>query len=167
MTTWTKLDINQKPISQIRFCKKILTVENFNYQLLDIIYRLNVWGMVFSLNQMLNVSLNLQIAIYLKDKLSLSYIFFNDVEEHEFPSNWTKSYLKLGERFFSTVTWVLQACIQFEIRKILACLFCETVKPRVWQCLQSCVLRRNKFDKVSFSGILRGCWSHLNEAQKE
>ena len=25
-------------------------------------------------------------------------IFFNDVEEHEFPSNCTKSYLRLGER---------------------------------------------------------------------
>ena len=31
MTTWTKLDITQKPISQIRFCKKILIVETFNY----------------------------------------------------------------------------------------------------------------------------------------
>ena len=31
MTTWTKLDIILKPISQIRFCKKILIVENFNY----------------------------------------------------------------------------------------------------------------------------------------
>ena len=58
--------------------------------------------MLFSLNQILNVSPNLQIAIYLKDQLSLPYFFFNDVEEHEFPSNCTKSYLKLGERFFST-----------------------------------------------------------------
>ena len=39
--------------------------------------------MVFSLNQILNVSSNLQIAIYLKDYLT----FFNDVEEHEFLSN--------------------------------------------------------------------------------
>ena len=31
----------------------------------------------------------------------LTLLFFNDVEEHEFPSNCTKSYLKLGERFFS------------------------------------------------------------------
>ena len=31
MTTWAKLDINRKPISQIRFCKKILIVENFNH----------------------------------------------------------------------------------------------------------------------------------------
>ena len=64
--------------------------------------------MVFSLNQILNVSPNLQIATYLKDKSSLPYIFSSDVEEHDFPSNCTKSYLKLGERLFSTVTWVLQ-----------------------------------------------------------
>ena len=32
MTTWTKLDITRKPVSQIRFCKTILIVENVNYQ---------------------------------------------------------------------------------------------------------------------------------------
>ena len=35
--------------------------------------------------------------------VELTLPFFNDVEEHEFPSNCTKSYLKLGERFSSTV----------------------------------------------------------------
>ena len=30
--------------------------------------------------------------------------FFNDVKEPEFPPNCAKSYLKLGERLFSTVT---------------------------------------------------------------
>ena len=55
--------------------------------------------MVFSLNQILNVSTNLQTAIYLKDQSSLPYVF-NDVEEHEFSSNCKKSYLRLGERFF-------------------------------------------------------------------
>ena len=54
--------------------------------------------MVFSLNQILTVSPNLQIAIYIKDQSSLSYSFFNDVEEHGFLSNCTKPYLKLGER---------------------------------------------------------------------
>ena len=42
--------------------------------------------MVLSLNQILNVSPNLQIAIYLKDQSSLPYVLFNDVEEHQFPS---------------------------------------------------------------------------------
>ena len=32
--------------------------------------------------------------------VELTLPFFNDVEEHEFPSNCTKSYLKLGENFF-------------------------------------------------------------------
>ena len=32
--------------------------------------------------------------------IELTLLFFNDVEEKEFPSNCTKSYLKLGERFF-------------------------------------------------------------------
>ena len=36
--------------------------------------------------------------------VELTLLFFNDVEEHEFPSNCTKLYLKLGERFFSAVT---------------------------------------------------------------
>ena len=35
--------------------------------------------------------------------VKLALLFFNDVEEHEFLSNCTKSYLKLRERFFSTV----------------------------------------------------------------
>ena len=32
------------------------------------------------------------------------YLLFNGVEEHELPSNCAKSYLKLGERFFSAAT---------------------------------------------------------------
>ena len=60
--------------------------------------------MAFSLNQILNVSPNLQIVIYLKDQSSLPYFFFIDAEKYELPSNSTKSYLKLGEKFFSAVT---------------------------------------------------------------
>ena len=36
--------------------------------------------------------------------VELTLLFFNDVEEQEFLSNCTKSYLKLGERFVSKVT---------------------------------------------------------------
>ena len=36
--------------------------------------------MVFPLNQILNVSPNLQIAIYLKECSSLPYFFFDEVE---------------------------------------------------------------------------------------
>ena len=60
--------------------------------------------MVFPLNQILNVSPNLQIAIYLKDYSSLPYFFFDGVEEHQFPSYCKTTYLNLEERFFSTVT---------------------------------------------------------------
>ena len=60
--------------------------------------------MVFSLNQMLNVSPNLQIFNLSQRLVEITLLFFNDVEEHEFPCNCTKSYLKRGERFFSTVT---------------------------------------------------------------
>ena len=55
--------------------------------------------MVFPLNQILNISPNLQIAIYLKDTSSLPYFFFDDVEEHQFLSYCTTSYLSLGEDF--------------------------------------------------------------------
>ena len=39
--------------------------------------------MIFSLNQILNVSPNLQIAVYLETYLTY-LTFFNDPEEHEF-----------------------------------------------------------------------------------
>ena len=76
--------------------------------------------MVFSLNQTLNVSPNLQIAIYLKDKSSLPYIIFSDVEEHEFPSDCTKS-TSNSEKDLSLQSLKFYSCIQFEIRKRLAC----------------------------------------------
>ena len=97
MTTWTKLDITPKQISQTGFCKKILS-DRWELQLLYDIYRLNVWGMIFSLNQMLKVSPNLQLQFI--SKISWAYLtFFTDVEDHEVPSNCTKSFLKLGKDF--------------------------------------------------------------------
>ena len=135
--------------------------------------------MIFSLNQILNVSLNLQIEIYLKDKSSLPYVLFNDVEEHEFPSNCNKSYLKLGERFFSIVTWVLQLHTVWNQKKIglLILLNCEaasltvftTMCPKEQHTSDNLIVKDYSFiieifDKFIFSGILRGCLSHLNEA---
>ena len=72
--------------------------------------------MLFPLNQILNVSPNLQIAIYLKDYSSLPCFFFDDVEKHQFPSYCTTSYLNLGEDF-SPQSPEFYSCIQFEIRK--------------------------------------------------
>ena len=68
--------------------------------------------MVFPLNQILNVSPNLQIAIYLKDYSSLPYLFFDDVEEHQFLSYCTTSYLNLGKDF-SLQSPEFYSCIQF------------------------------------------------------
>ena len=70
--------------------------------------------MVFPLNQIINVSPNLQIAIYLKDYSSFLYIFFDDVEEHQFPSYRTTPYLNLREDF-SLQSPEFYSCIQFEI----------------------------------------------------
>ena len=78
--------------------------------------------MVFPLNQILNVSPNLQIAIYLKDYSSLPYLFFDDIEEHHSvspltvprpTSTWGKDFSLQSPEFYN--------CIQFEIRKRLAC----------------------------------------------
>ena len=52
--------------------------------------------MVFPLNQILNVSPNLQIAIYLKDYSSLPYVFFHDVEKllyHVLPQSGGKIFI--------------------------------------------------------------------------
>ena len=72
--------------------------------------------MVFPLNQILNVSQNLQIAKIIRAYLT----FFDDVEEHQFPSYCTMSYLNVGKDF-SLQSPEFYSCIQFEIRKRLAC----------------------------------------------
>ena len=46
------------------------------------------------------------------------------------------------------------------------------MKPKEQQTSDNLIVKDNSFiakisDKFSFSGILRGCLSHLNEAQKE
>ena len=64
--------------------------------------------MVFPLNQILNVWPNLQIVIYLKDYSSL--LFFDDVEEHQFPftvprstSVWGKDSSLQSPEFYSCI----------------------------------------------------------------
>ena len=133
--------------------------------------------MEFSLNPTLNVSRKLQIAIYLKDWSSLRYFFFNDVEEHEFPLNCTKSYLKRWARFFSVVTWVLQLHTGWNQKKIglLILLNCKaarltvftTMCPKEQQTSDNLIVKDNCFiidifDKWIFTVILRGCLRHLD-----
>ena len=83
---------------------------------------------------------------------------------------------------FSPQSPEFYSCIQFEIRKIglLILLNCEAVsltvftamRPKKQQASDNLIVKGNCFiieifDKCSFSGILRGCLRHLNEAQKE
>ena len=105
-------------------------------QLLKEIYRLNVWGMVFSLNfDIINITRFTEFTNYNLSQRSveLTWYFFNDVEEHEFPSNCTKLYLKLGEGFF-TVTWVLEPDTVWNQKKIglLNSLKCEAACLKVF-----------------------------------
>ena len=168
MITWTKLDITRKPISQIRFCKKRFWSSRTSTIKRHIpIKRLR--NVIFLKSNTKRFS-KLQIAIYLKDQSSLPYFFFNAVEEHGFSSNCTKSYLKLGERFFSAVTWVLQLHTVWNQKKIglLISLNCKAASLTVFttmcqqQTSDNLILKDycfiiDIFDKFSFSGILRGC----------
>ena len=103
--------------------------------------------------------------------------FFDDVEENQFPSYCTTSYLNLGERFFSAVTWVLQLHRVWNQKKIglLILLNCEpasltvftTMCPKEQQTSDNLIGKDycfiiEMFDKLSFSGILRGCLRHFN-----
>ena len=106
----------------------------------------------------------------------------NDVEEHQFPRNCTKSYLKRWARFFSIETSVLQphTVLNQKITGLLIVLNCEAASLTVFismcskkqQTSDDLIVKDNCcvieiFEIFSFSGILRGCLSHLNEAQKE
>ena len=105
--------------------------------------------MIFLLNQMLNVSSNLQIAIYLKDFSLTSYLtFFNDVEEREFPSNCTKSYFKRRDRFFFTVSWVFQLNTVWNQKNIglLILLDCEPASLTVFTTM--CPMEKQTIDNL-------------------
>ena len=134
--------------------------------------------MVFPLNQIQNISPNLQIAVYLKDHSSLPYFFSMMLKNISFPlTTSTTSYLNLGERFFSTVTWVLQLHTVWNQIKIgmLILLNCEpasltvftTMCPKEQQTSDNLIVKDDYFiieifDKFNFSGILRGCLRHFN-----
>ena len=51
--------------------------------------------------------------------VDLTLLFFNDVEEHVFPSNLRKLYLKIGEKFLCSHLSFTAA--YSEVRKRLAC----------------------------------------------
>ena len=84
---------------------------------------------------------------------------------------------------FSLQWLAFYSCIQFEIRKkisLLILLNCEAVSlkvfttmcPKKQQTSDNLIVKDNWFiieifDKFSFSGIIRGCFGHFNEAWKE
>ena len=90
--------------------------------------------------------------------------------------------LNLGERF-SLQSLEFYSCIQFEIRKkidLLILLNYEAASLTVFTTMCSKEQQTSDnlivtdycfiieiFDKFNFSGILRGCLNHLNEAWKE
>ena len=81
-------------------------------------------------------------------------------------SNLAKDFSLQSLQFFS--------CIQFEIRKRLTCeaeslTVFTTMCPKEQQTSDNLIVKDYSFiieifDKFSFSGILRGCLSHLNGA---
>ena len=87
-------------------------------QLLNEIYQLNVQGIVFSLNQTVNVSVNLQIAIYLKDWSSLPCFFSMMLKSMRFPLTVSNRTSNGGIDFLFLQSPEFYSCIQFVIRKI-------------------------------------------------
>ena len=90
----------RKPNSQIQFCNKILIIDNLSIKR-DIPNKL--------LRNSIFVESNTKCFTEftncnLSQLVELTLLSFNDVEEHDVPSNCTKSYFKLGEGFFSAVT---------------------------------------------------------------
>ena len=113
--------------------------------------------------------------------VELALLFFNDVEEHEFLSDSTKPYLKLGERF-SLQSLELHTVSNQKKIGLLILLNCEATSLTVFttMCLKEQQTSNNLivkdyfycfitgiFDKFGFSDVLRGCLSRLNEAWKE
>ena len=90
--------------------------------------------MEFSSNQMLDISPNLQIAIYLKDKLSLLYFFSVMLKRMRFPLTVLNRTSNLGKDF-ALRSLEFYSSIQFEIRKkigLLILLNCEAASLTVF-----------------------------------
>ena len=60
----------------------------------------NVWAIVFSLNQILNVLPNSQMVIYLGSLSSMAHFPFNQVKELDISHNCAKRQVKAWGRFF-------------------------------------------------------------------
>ena len=134
MTTWTKLDIARKPISQFDFVKRfwLLIASTVNRDMRIKLLRNGIF--VKSNTKHFTEFTNCNLSQRL---IELALLFSMMLKS---TSNCTKSYLKFGKDF-SLQSLEFYSCIQFEIRKRLACWFCWTLKSRV---VQPCVLKSNK-----------------------
>ena len=133
--------------------------------------------MVFPLNHILNVSPNLQIAIYLKDYSSLPYFFSMMLKNISFSLTVPRP-TSIWEKDFSLQSPEFYSCIQFENQKkigLLILLNCEPASLTVFATMCSKDQQTSDnlivkdycfiieiFDKFGFSGILRGCLRHFN-----
>ena len=117
MTTWNRAGHNSKTMQLAKFdsVKRFWSLKTSTFKRDIPIKHLRNGIFVKSNTERFTEFTNCNLSQRL---VELTLPFFNDVEQHEFPSNWTKSFLKLGERFFSTVTWVLELHTVLNQKKI-------------------------------------------------
>ena len=106
-------------------------------------------------------------------KISPAYLtFFTDVEEHEFPSNctetWGKIFLCSHLSFIAADSLKSEKDWPVDFAKSSLTVF-TTICPKEQQTSDNLIVKdycfiTEIFDKFSFSDILRGRLSHLNEA---
>ena len=121
--------------------------------------------MVFSLNQILNVSPNLQIAIYLKDWSSLPYFFLKSMS---FPITVPNRTTDLGKDF-SLQSLEFYSCIQFEIRKRLCLTVFTTMCPKEQKASDNLIIKDyclilKYLINLALVVSLGRCLGHINEA---
>ena len=176
MTTWTKLDITRKPISQIRFCKrfwslitstikrdtpikclrngifvkwntKCFTNCNLSQRLVELPLPFFQWcWRTWGFLQLYQIVPQTWGKIFLYSHLSLTAAYSLKSEK-----DWPVDFAKLWSRESDCFT---------------------TMYPKEQQTSDNLIVKdycfiTEIFGKFSFSGILRGCLSHLNEAYKE
>ena len=177
MTTWTKLDIIQKQISQIRFCKKILIIESPGLRTATIkrdilIKRLSNGIFVKSNTKRFTELTNCNLSQRL---VELTLLFSVMLKSTSFPSTALNCSSNDGIYFFCshpsfTAAYSLKSekgwPVDFAKLWNLEPDSVTTMCPKEQQTSDNLIVKDNYFiveifDKFSFSGIFRGCLSHL------
>ena len=132
--------------------------------------------MVFSLNQILDTSPNLQLQFI--SKISQAYLLSLMLKSMSFPQTIANCTSNVKIDFLcSHLSFTAAYSLKSEKTGLLILLNCEaasltvftTMCPKEQQTSDNLIVKDYSFiietlDKFSFSGILRGCLSHLNEA---